>query len=101
MSDFPIGLREVVPDQTVPEKCKEFIINTGTYVMLEKISIKGRKYLLMLPYKGYKTINLFQEEHRALCKISKFQIAQEDSFTEIQGVLLQEIDSFHGEHRMM
>ena len=42
MSDFPIGLREVVPDQTVPEKCKEFIINTGTYVMLEKISIKGR-----------------------------------------------------------
>ena len=33
MSDFPIGLREVVPDQTVPEKCKEFIINTGTYVV--------------------------------------------------------------------
>ena len=100
MSDFPIGLREVVPDQTVPEKCKEFIINTGTYVMLEKISIKGI-YLLMVPYKGYKTINLFQEEHRALCKTSKFQIAQEDLFTEIQGVLLLEIDSFHGEHRMM
>ena len=55
----------------------------------------------MLPYKGYKTINLFQEEHRALCKTSKFQIALEDLFTEIQGVLLQEIDSFHGEHRMM
>ena len=35
MSDFPIGLREVVPDQTVPEKCKEFIINTGTYAVLE------------------------------------------------------------------
>ncbi len=29
MSDFPVGLREVVPDQTVPEKTKEFIINTG------------------------------------------------------------------------
>ena len=29
MTDFPIGLREVVPDQTVPEKCKEFVINTG------------------------------------------------------------------------
>ena len=39
MSDFPIGLREVVPDQTVPEKCKEFIINTGTYVMLEKLAL--------------------------------------------------------------
>ena len=36
MSDFPIGLREVVPDQTVPEKCKEFIINTGTYVVLKQ-----------------------------------------------------------------
>ena len=41
MSDFPIGLREVVPDQTVPEKCKEFIINTGTYVVLET---KGQSY---------------------------------------------------------
>ena len=29
MSDFPVGLREVVPDQTVPEKCKEYSINTG------------------------------------------------------------------------
>lgn len=29
MSDFPIGLREVVPNQTVPEKCREFTINTG------------------------------------------------------------------------
>lgn len=25
----PVGLREVVPNQTVPEKCKEFTINTG------------------------------------------------------------------------
>jgi hypothetical protein len=29
MTDFPIGLREVVPNQTVPEKCREFLINTG------------------------------------------------------------------------
>ena len=29
MSDFPVGLREVVPNQTVPEKCREFSINTG------------------------------------------------------------------------
>ena len=35
MSDFPIGLREVVPDQTVPEKCKEFIINTGMFLLVE------------------------------------------------------------------
>ena len=37
MSDFPIGLREVVPDQTVPEKCKEFIINTGIIKFLELV----------------------------------------------------------------
>ena len=32
MSDFPIGLREVVPNQTVPEKCREFLINTGQFM---------------------------------------------------------------------
>jgi hypothetical protein len=29
MADSPIGLREVIPNQTVPEKCKDFTINTG------------------------------------------------------------------------
>ena len=30
MGDFPVGgLREVVPDQTVPEKCREFVVHTG------------------------------------------------------------------------
>ena len=33
MSDFPVGLREVVPDQTVPEKCKEYIIKTGKVIV--------------------------------------------------------------------
>ena len=27
--DSPVGLREVVPNQTLPEKCKEFVISTG------------------------------------------------------------------------
>ena len=27
------GLREVVPDQTVPEKCKEFVVHTGKTVV--------------------------------------------------------------------
>ena len=37
MSDFPVGLREVVPNQTVPEKCREFSINTGK-TCLEPVS---------------------------------------------------------------
>jgi len=31
MTEFPIGLREVVPNQTVPERCREFLINTGQF----------------------------------------------------------------------
>lgn len=27
--DPPIGLREVVPNQTLPERCKDFTISTG------------------------------------------------------------------------
>jgi hypothetical protein len=34
MSEFPVGLREVVPNQTVPEKCREFLINTGSSTFL-------------------------------------------------------------------
>ena len=32
MGDGPFvgGLREVVADQTVPEKCREFMVHTGT-----------------------------------------------------------------------
>ena len=29
MGDFPLGFREVIPDQTVPEKWKELTLNTG------------------------------------------------------------------------
>jgi len=29
MIEFPLGYREVVPDQTLPEKWKEIILNTG------------------------------------------------------------------------
>lgn len=29
MEEFPLGYREVVPDQTVPEKWNEVTLNTG------------------------------------------------------------------------
>ena len=29
--EFPLGYREVVPDQTLPEKWKEITLNTGLY----------------------------------------------------------------------
>lgn len=29
MVEFPLGYREVVPDQTLPEKWKEITLNTG------------------------------------------------------------------------
>ena len=29
MEEFPLGYREVVPDQTVPEKRNEITLNTG------------------------------------------------------------------------
>lgn len=29
MIEFPLGYREVVPDQTLPEKWKEITLNTG------------------------------------------------------------------------
>lgn len=29
MGDFPLGFREVIPDQTLPEKWKELTLNTG------------------------------------------------------------------------
>ena len=41
MADFPVGLREVVPDQTVPEKTKEFIINTGKVFKDSPLNMKG------------------------------------------------------------
>ena len=44
MSDFPVGLREVVPNQTVPEKCREFSINTGKILnSFKKVCLTGGK----------------------------------------------------------
>ena len=45
MADFPVGLREVVPDQTVPEKTKEFIINTGKVFKDPPLNIKGAYFM--------------------------------------------------------
>ena len=44
MSDFPVGLREVVPDQTVPEKTKEFAINTGMIIIGAQAIISSINY---------------------------------------------------------
>jgi len=33
MIEFPLGYREVVPDQTLPEKWKEIILNTGKHIL--------------------------------------------------------------------
>lgn len=33
MVEFPLGYREVVPDQTLPEKWKEITLNTGKRVL--------------------------------------------------------------------
>lgn len=33
MVEFPLGYREVVPDQTLPEKWKEITLNTGEHVL--------------------------------------------------------------------
>ena len=37
MADFPVGFREVVPDQTVPEKCKEYTVNTGKWRVFPRL----------------------------------------------------------------
>ncbi|PSN51838.1 Nuclear pore complex protein 160 [Blattella germanica] len=43
MSDFPLGFREVIPDQTLPEKWKEFTLNTGgTQSTLQDIQVPER-----------------------------------------------------------
>ena len=34
MGDYPLGFREVIPDQTLPEKWKEFTLNTGWFLNL-------------------------------------------------------------------
>lgn len=31
--DFTLSYREVIPDQTLPEKWKEFTLNTGTEIL--------------------------------------------------------------------
>ncbi|KAJ9580150.1 hypothetical protein L9F63_004167, partial [Diploptera punctata] len=43
MGDFPLGFREVIPDQTLPEKWKEFTLNTGgTQSTLQDIQVPER-----------------------------------------------------------
>lgn len=43
MGDFPLGFREVIPDQTVPEKWKELTLNTGgTQSTLQDIKVPER-----------------------------------------------------------
>lgn len=43
MGDFPLGFREVIPDQTLPEKWKELTLNTGgTQSTLQDIKVPER-----------------------------------------------------------
>ncbi len=39
MADFLPGLREVVPNQTIAEKCREFLINTGKVEKLKLVKV--------------------------------------------------------------
>lgn len=47
--EFPLGYREVIPDQTVPEKWKEITLNTGLFNLTFKIEflfISCRKIII-------------------------------------------------------
>jgi len=43
MVEFPLGYREVVPDQTLPEKWKEITLNTGKRVLTSDRSSAARQ----------------------------------------------------------
>jgi len=43
MVEFPLGYREVVPDQTLPEKWKEITLNTGKRVLTSDRSSTARQ----------------------------------------------------------
>ena len=95
--ESPVGLREVVPNQqTLPERCKEFTINTG---ILSSTKINIFHDVIIEIFMRY--FILLQAALKAHFKMSSYLIAQEDSHILIRQGLKQETESFYGARRMM